>query len=155
MDKFNEYIKKYQEDPYNVNVCRYLHMEYIKRGLEAHANEMKAHIERLGYKALEYPKPKKKNWWGLGCLGCLITIFIFLFFCLDITSETFPETYLNSLSLETLEKMKDRTDADIKDREAQLANPNIDAASLGIICDRLKELYALRIKIEKVIAAKH
>ena len=62
MDKFNEYLKKYQEDPNNVNVCRYLHMEYIKRGLKGPANEMKAHIERLGYKALEYKEPY--NFWN-------------------------------------------------------------------------------------------
>lgn len=62
MDKFNEYLEKYQQDPYNIDVCRLLHMEYIKRGLEGPANEMKAHIERLGYPALEYKEPY--NFWN-------------------------------------------------------------------------------------------
>lgn len=164
MDKFNEYLKKHQEDPNNVNVCRYLHMEYIKRGLEAPANEMKAHIERLGYKALEYPKPKKKNW----RLGCLITIFISLFFFWGIVNTTTSKTYTktnqttyartnshSSHSLETLEKMKDEADALIKDGEAQLVNPYIDSATRAKIREGLKELYDLRRKIEKDIAAKH
>lgn len=161
MDKFNEYLKKYQEDPNNVNVCRYLHMEYIKRGLEGPANEMKAHIERLGYKALNFSKPKKKNW----RLGCLLTIFIGLFFIWGImsantnktstkrhySSNVIVNTHSPKHTLKELESMRDEANALIKDGEAQLTNPFIDSATRTKLRNGLKELYELRRNIERDI----